>query len=199
MEHFNVSRLNDSLTDLVPWKRVAFMAACCERMLPNYEAFQAEEGWGDASVLRAALAAVWAWIATSADVQDIAALVAGCEEQAPEPGEFASLYVSSALDAANSVAAVLEALDDASVERAIEVATLSRDSVDMFVQLAGNVDVNAPDGEDDILRDPLMQRELRHQAESTRWLAHYSGERTGVAAELRERHGQASLPRVHAA
>jgi hypothetical protein len=55
----NFDSLKKELEGISPLHRVAFAASLCERVLPNYSAFSREEGWGDPSVLRAALDEVW--------------------------------------------------------------------------------------------------------------------------------------------
>ncbi|MBC6423541.1 MAG: DUF416 family protein [Hormoscilla sp. SP5CHS1] len=39
--------------------RLAFAAACCERLLPTYNAFCRRENWGNPALLRKALDEVW--------------------------------------------------------------------------------------------------------------------------------------------
>jgi uncharacterized protein YjaG (DUF416 family) len=51
--------LTEKLTPWSPRQRVALAAALAERWLPAYEAFSAEESWGDPASLRRGLEAVW--------------------------------------------------------------------------------------------------------------------------------------------
>jgi uncharacterized protein len=56
---FEFDTLEQELEKLPAFHRVAFAAACCERMLPNYNAFCRMYNFGDTSVLRNALDEVW--------------------------------------------------------------------------------------------------------------------------------------------
>lgn len=54
--------IREQLVALDNGKRLTFGGLCCERLLPNYLAFQAEAGWGDFAALRKALDCVWAHV-----------------------------------------------------------------------------------------------------------------------------------------
>ena len=56
---FEFDTLEKKLLELPPFHQVAFAASCCERMLPNYNAFSRMYSWGDPSVPRTALDEVW--------------------------------------------------------------------------------------------------------------------------------------------
>jgi hypothetical protein len=47
MDFFEFDPLEKELEDLPGLHRVAFAAACCERMVPNYSAFYRMYDWGD--------------------------------------------------------------------------------------------------------------------------------------------------------
>jgi len=163
MESFDINRYKSILNALEAWKRVAFMACCCERMLPNYSKFNLESGFGDPETLNHALAIVWNWIESDQMQCKIGTLALKCEQQGPNTADFPSLFTSAALDAANAIASTLEAIGDANVYRAIEVASLARDTVDLFVQQIDNLDPNSIDFERRILEHQYMQDELRNQ------------------------------------
>lgn len=59
LNFYEFDALEKELEGLPPLHRVAFAASCCERLLPNYNAFYFLENWGDPSVLRTALNEVW--------------------------------------------------------------------------------------------------------------------------------------------
>jgi hypothetical protein len=46
IDHFDEDKLCLQLGVLSERHRIAFAASCCERMLPNYDAFAAMERWG---------------------------------------------------------------------------------------------------------------------------------------------------------
>lgn len=163
MEAFDENRLRSALDHMDPRKRIAFMVLCCERMVPNYRRFTMDSGFGDSNVLRDSLDAAWAWLASGqlpANLPEKQALV---EAQAPDTAEFISPFTSAALDAANAVAAVLAALATPQEADAIEVATLARDTLDLYIQETENLNPNDPQTEEAIIYHPLMQAELQRQ------------------------------------
>jgi uncharacterized protein len=59
MHFFELDTLKRELENLPELHRVAFAAACCERLLPNYNAFCKIFNWGVPEVPRVALDEVW--------------------------------------------------------------------------------------------------------------------------------------------
>jgi uncharacterized protein YjaG (DUF416 family) len=185
MEAFDEKELEVRLQRLAAWKRIAFMAQVGMRMLPNYERFSAETGFGDASVLRRTLDAAWSWVESGKPPSDLTTLREACEKQAPDTERFRSRYTSAALDAANAAVAILDAIERPDEARPEEVASLARDTIDLFVQELMDLDPNAPNFENAVLRHDLMQRELRRQREDLETLATWLGERSTAGRELR--------------
>jgi len=72
---FSEKRILDVLSRMAAHQQLTFGAACCERMLPNYEIFVREVGWRDAGPLRNALAAAWA----------------ACDSEGPSDREFGQI------------------------------------------------------------------------------------------------------------
>jgi uncharacterized protein len=185
MEIFDEERLERLLQKLASWKRIAFMVQVGERMLANYQRFSAESGFGDVSVLRSALNAAWTWIESGRLPSNLSELQEACEKQAPDTEEFHSPYTSAALDAANVASAILDALERPDEARPVDVASLARDTVDMFVQERMNLDPNAPGFEEAILQHNLMQRELSRQQENLEALTKWSGDRETAGRQFR--------------
>ncbi|WP_163840514.1 DUF416 family protein [Pseudoxanthomonas sacheonensis] len=187
MEIFDEITLRTSTKRLSDWQCVAFMAYCCERMLPNYQSFFAQTSYGKINVLRAALDYIWTWVESSQLPIDVASLTAACEQEAPDTSEFSSIYTSAALDAATAIAITLDALEKPLENQLVDVASLARDSVDLYVQERANLDPNDPLLEEKILKSDLMQAELRAQRESILMLESLSETRDLAARHLRER------------
>lgn len=194
MEHFDNEKLRQEIGALSHWKRVTFMAACCERMLPNYRSFTMETGHGDPNLLSEALAEVWHWIETDQLPNSVISLVELCEQQAPDTIKFSSIYTSAALDAANSIATTLEALADASEDQALEVASLARDTVDLFVQQQYDLDPSSQDFEEQIVQHSLMQAELLAQRQSLEYLKSHAEEHQIIISGIMEMLSGRSLP-----
>lgn len=163
---FDPTILKRHLERMPVQKRIAFCAALCERMLPNYSEFSRETRWGSCSRLRAALDVVWD-VALGAEHSsaELQSLIKECGELAPEPGEFRSPFTSAALDAATAISNALDCCIDGGVEECVENATLARDTIDVFLQNRGEVDIDDPQFERRIATHPLMQRELSRQLE----------------------------------
>jgi hypothetical protein len=166
-ETFDEDDLLDRLSECDQKGLVIFALACAERLLPNFRRFSREHGWGNVQPLREALDLAWAWLENgSIDAAAAAELRDACEEQAPNTEDFDSLYVSPALDAANASVAVAKLLVEPEAETAVEVATLARDTVDMYVQEIDGMPANSADLEELIRLHPMMQRELSDQREA---------------------------------
>jgi hypothetical protein len=185
MEAFDEEALRRCLQRLAVWQRLAFLALIDTRMLSNYERFSTETGFGDVSVLRTAIDAAWTRVESGKLPNDLIALREACDRQAPNTEEFRSPYTSAALDAANAAAITLAALENPDESLVVEVASLSRDSVDIFVQSDINLDPNTSGFEEAILRHHLMQRELRNQREDLEALIKGSRDRDKTVRDLR--------------
>lgn len=199
METFDEDRLRQSLTRLDPWKRVAFMALSCERMVPNYDRFSAGSGFGDPQVLRRGIDAAWSWMESAQVPDDLKSVRAQVEQQAPNTEDFSSPFTSAALDAANAVASLLDAIDELDSADPVEVASLARDTVDLYVQEIENWDPNDRNLEDAIRCHPLMQAELRRQRNDLDYLEHWTGSQRDAARQLRARGGDVTIGSLTAA
>jgi uncharacterized protein YjaG (DUF416 family) len=115
--------------------RIVFAASCCERLLPAYEAFSNEDGWGNPSMLREAVDAVWAALPGSRlDEADARRLVAELEEQIPNLDDpFTSVFAAPGQNAAIAVVRCVQCGESASVEHAGQVADSSIDSFEAYV------------------------------------------------------------------
>lgn len=139
----------------------AFMAALCERLLPNYALYEQTTGHGDSHTLRTVLSLVWERLSVpnaSIDFARQAEKLAECEP----PEEDDSFGARRALDAVVAVSALLDTLQGESVEAVLDVSRTSRAGVRAFIELT--------EGEEDaqalalIIRDhPLMADENNYQ------------------------------------
>ncbi|KPQ21031.1 MULTISPECIES: YjaG family protein [unclassified Halomonas] len=121
----------------------AFMAALCERLLPNYALYEQTTGHGDGHTLRAVLNLVWERLSVpnaSIDFARQAEKLAECEP--PEDDE--SFGARRALDAVVAISALLDTLQDESTEAVLDVSRTSRAGVRAFIELTeGEEDANA--------------------------------------------------------
>jgi uncharacterized protein YjaG (DUF416 family) len=185
---FSEKQTLDVLSQMAAHQALTFGAACCERMLPNYNVFVSEVGWRDAEPLRHALDAAWAACdgkVTSND--DLREMLSQCEECAPDSEDFTSLYTTSAQDAVFAVCCLLDFLLDGDVARIVSIARFSTDSVDLIVQEREGMDPRDPFREQMILEHPLMQQELGRQHRDLRDASHISPGDRGALLAFRSR------------
>lgn len=163
---FNGFALKNRLIVLDRNRQLAFGALCCERLFPNYLAFQHDSGWGDAALMRAALDCVWACLRDQPpSSEEIENITSSCEDAAPSSDDFDSLYVTAAQDACFAICALLDYLLESDIDKIVQAATYATDSVDLYVQEIENMAPNDPKLEQKILMHRLMQRELTQQEE----------------------------------
>lgn len=164
MPAFDAQVLKDRLTALDLEKKIAFGILCCERLLPNYLAFQKDSGWGDAAHVRNALDCVTSFVlGQKPDLRQIKIASAACESAAPNSDDFSSIYVTAAQDACFSICSLLDCLIEEDVEKIVQAAIYATDSVDLYVQEIEKMDPDDPQLEKRILMHQLMQRELQQQ------------------------------------
>jgi uncharacterized protein YjaG (DUF416 family) len=161
---FDIERTRAALAKLLFHQQLAFGAACCERMLPNYETFMREVGWGEVLPLRHALDVVWAACEGRRPREaELRNHVSEVENRIPDSEDFTSLHVASAQDAACAICALLDFLLGGDLDRVVSAAQLSTDSVDLIVQERAGMDPQDPRLEQKILEHPMMQQELVRQ------------------------------------
>lgn len=171
---FDPDALKRSVATLPAGAALALGLSAAERLLPNYVAFQNQERWGDVSVLRRCLDCGWRALAGEHVPEGEAdTLRRRIQAEAPDTEDFETILVSSALDAACAAELVLDLLKPAETEGAFAILSLCRDTVDMYVQEQLALDPADPQLEEKIRLHPLMQRELRRQADDLARLAAY--------------------------
>ena len=131
-------------------------------MIPNFEAFAARNSI-DGTTLRSAEAFFWNEYPNGFTGKDYGHWAAKCEKLAPRPEDFDDILVSAAMDAAVATAMIFRCLEQRDVERIVEISTLARDSVDMYVQEIENLDPQDPNLEKKIENHPLMLLEVQRQ------------------------------------
>lgn len=160
--YFDKENLEHRLSPLTDDQRTGFGLLCCERMMPNYTAFSRHTGWGDVSVLRRVLDQCWENFVSGTPI-DWQLMKTQCERATPDSEDFQTILLSPALDAAVSIATLIELLETREVKHALTIASLARDTVDMYVQELEKMPPNTENIEDEIQRHPLMQAELQSQ------------------------------------
>jgi len=144
--------------------QLAFGCACCQRLLPNFFAFEQATGWGEVAVLRNAVEYVWNLLPFGvAEANQVHQHIERCEALAPRSDDFDSLLVTAAQDVCFSVCSLLDFVLHGDPKSIVQIATYATDSIDLFVQETENMAPGASDLEHRILMNPLMQKELKRQ------------------------------------
>ncbi len=149
-------------------RRLAFAASCCERAYPNYVAFFQHTHWGGPATLRAALNKVWDFVEGSIKaLADISELEQKCAAVTPDLDDFSTseidVQAGAAQEAAFMVRLLLQFCRDNQVSYAVRITTFARDTIDMYIQVAENLDPSDPELDAKIAQNPLMRQEIRNQ------------------------------------
>jgi uncharacterized protein len=177
---YEFDALEKELEGLPPLHRIAFAASCCERLLPNYNAFSRMENLGDPSVLRNALNEVWQILqGKPVDAALIRRLIEDCSDVIPDSDDFISpnwIYDIEAEEAAIAICITLEACLDPTPQQIIRVASCVTNTIDAFLphrDKSFNVSeskVGLKKLEEAIASHPFVVREIAKQSEDLRFL-----------------------------
>jgi len=161
---FNKKTLYMKIDGLSLLHKIAFGASCCERLLPNYKLFVDNEGWGDFSYLENTLDKLWSYVSgRQITLNEVEILSKKCYELTPDSEDFGSVLVSYAIDAGVAVFETLLCCLDNEAQHLVDIASVSRDAVDLFIQERDHMNYSDLDFEEKILADSLMQKELYKQ------------------------------------
>lgn len=110
IELYKTDILEKELEALPPFHQLAFAAACCERLLPNYYIFAREESRTDQKLLRKALDEVWQiLLKKELDINTIRQLILKCDEIfSDEEDTYDGTYGNEALKAYAAIYYTLE-------------------------------------------------------------------------------------------
>ncbi|MEH2258927.1 DUF416 family protein [Nostoc sp.] len=179
---YKFDALEKELGGLPHLHRIAFAASCCERLLPNYNAFSRLENWGDPSVLRTALNEVWQILqGKPVDAALIRRLIEDCEDVIPDSDDFTSpnlIYDVEAQEAGIAICNTLEACLNPTPQQIIRVANCVTNTIDAFVP-HGDKSFNVSESkvglkklEEAITSHPFAVREMAKQSEDLQRLKH---------------------------
>lgn len=138
------------LQGLEPRRQQAFMAALCERLLPNYALYAQTTGHGNPAGLRAILALVWERLSVREARIDFERQAEKLAELAPPEGDD-SFGARRATEAVAALSALLDTLQGEATEAVLEVSRASRGGVRAFIELT--------EGEEDGERLAALVRE----------------------------------------
>jgi uncharacterized protein len=150
-----MSGFHQRLLSLGLRQQQAFMAALCERLLPNYvfycQALNAQtDGHGNPQTLRAILDLVWERLAVKGAKIDFTLQAEKLAELEP-PADDDSFGARRALEAVVALSALLDTLRGEAPEAVLEVSRASKGGVRAFIELT--------EGEEDARRLAALVRE----------------------------------------
>ncbi|WP_148252627.1 YjaG family protein [Aidingimonas lacisalsi] len=150
------------LRRLTKRQRTAFMAALCERLLPNYGLYADTSGEGDVVALRNILDLVWESLLVVDARIDFGRQAEKLSELQP-PADDDSFGARRALETTMAIAATLDVLQGDAEEAVFEVSRVSQAGVIAFIELTESIDDEGSLA--DALRNhPLMDDEDRFQS-----------------------------------
>ncbi len=149
---------------------IAFGLLAFERALPAFHRFQAESGATGGAVLIGALAKSWSVLEGGAGPMAWPQ-PADCAAVTPDTEHFISNYTSAALDAATIAENLLIFLEASDASGIVEISTLRRDTIDLFVQKNLKRVMNQTELDQIIIDHPLMKREIANQIADLDFLA----------------------------
>lgn len=144
-------------------KQIAFAYLACNRMLPNYQYFSRQVGWGNEYCLIEALNVIQQFI-LGHDIDDARKkqLIPIITQNIPDSHNFSTNFSTYAQNAASAICYTFENVFKLDIEELSWSLTLSVDTVDAFVQTEENF-VHDEDLEKRILNHSMMQREMQNQ------------------------------------
>jgi uncharacterized protein YjaG (DUF416 family) len=168
MTRLDESWLRQEIEHLTKGKQLSFALLLCERMVPALEEFAREVDF-DGSFYRDGLDGAWQYLEKEGASSNYSEMAEKCLDLAPDTEEFSHPLTSAALNAALSIAATISFLADHDVDHVVEAAGLTRDTAALYAQA---IETTPPRslGFDEIMKHPLVQRELRQQAEDLEFL-----------------------------
>ena len=158
-------KLARELDRLSPRHRLAFSAACCQRALPNLQAYARQMRSIDASAVGQALEEVWEFVEGTRSALNVVQLRQACECQLPPPDDD-HVLASAASNTVQMVDLLLQQAVEPRAWRSKEIAGWAQATVDGYLQTGPE----SIEDQDSLVPHPLMQRELARQEADLAWL-----------------------------
>lgn len=145
-------------------QQLAFMAALCERLFPNYALYVQMTGQGDVHRLRVILDLVWEALQVREARIDFALQATKLVELEP-PIDDDSFGARRAVETVVALTALLDALQGDALDAPLEVSQVSRNGVQAFIEMTEGQDEDDAERIGARLRaHPLMDDEYDFQA-----------------------------------
>lgn len=141
------------------WQGTAFSATLLERMYPNYQLFCEVTEHEGAEQYRKTLNTLWTWLSSNKSKVNFAAQLEKIESQTPDASDYDGYGVYPAIDAAISLASLINFVQGEDDGGAVVVSKLSQGTVEAFIEASADVELD----KQAIKQHPLMQWEVAFQ------------------------------------
>ncbi len=145
-----------------PIKQIAFAYSACQRMLPNYQYFSRNYGWGNEYCMIEALDIIRNFLLLDLKEFEKSKLLSTIYNSIPNSGDFSTSFSTYAQNSASAIYYTLNSIFKVDVQELSWVLVLSRDTVDAFVQEIEDFKFDEK-FEKKISNHCMMQRELQKQ------------------------------------
>jgi uncharacterized protein len=174
LHFFDLETLEKELSNLPTLHQLAFAAACCERLLPNYNYLCKKYNWGNPGILRAALDQVWGILqGEEIDKATVKQLIDDCGQDNTYPNDldFGGIYCYEAQESLEAICKTLEACIQPDTQLIVRVAKCARNIIEAYVP-DGDITFNVTwekDGKEKFMEaitsHPFAVREIAKETE----------------------------------
>jgi uncharacterized protein YjaG (DUF416 family) len=189
VRRFDEDRLKQDLERLPVRLRVAFAAACAERLRPAYLAYAARTSRGDPSMLEALLDRLWSDLEGQSMTDDeLSAAVDASLALVPDEDEKPWVIERDyAEDAASALAFALMCRKTHDSQQVVWAARTVFDSLDEYVIERQKIDIKVREDLERLYPHPLIQAEAARQRRDLEELSAADIDAQKAIAEIRER------------
>ncbi|MBA4849447.1 DUF416 family protein [Emticicia sp. BO119] len=152
-------------------QQVLFAVLTCEKLLPNYREFSSIVRWGSIEVLEEAIVMIYQYLQDiELDDTELDGIYEKIIEITPNIENFESDLASYALDTCSAISDAIEFLLSEDQSYVLNIASIARDTVDMFIQESIYSEILPDDSEAKIAENEYMKKEYRRQHDILRKL-----------------------------
>ncbi|TQV76956.1 DUF416 family protein [Aliikangiella marina] len=151
--------ITHELSRFSDWQQRAFAASLLSRMWPSYKLFHQHTQFGNADLLFNQLDIIWQQLANSATKFNLEVQLEKLESNTPSESDYDLFVVYPALDFCSGLNCLLQSTVDKDSNCAIEVAQLSENSVQAYLDMRYINEFGERATFEQLSQDPLMQWE----------------------------------------
>lgn len=152
-------------------QQILFAVLTCEKLLPNYRQFSNSIKWGNIEILEEAIVMIYQFLQ---DIELNDAELDGIYEKiieiTPNVENFEGDLPSYALDTCSAISDAIEFLLSEDQSYLLNIVSIARDTIDMFIQESEDLDPKDEDLEDKIAQNEYMKKEYNRQHDILRKL-----------------------------